>query len=75
MPSQKGSILQFNQYTNSDKMPYVIYTGLESLIEKTDGWANNPEKSWTTKIGEDIPYRYPISTIWTFNNIEHKHTL
>ena len=45
MPSHKGSILQFNQYTNSDKMPYIIYTDHESLIEKTDGCVNNPEKS------------------------------
>ena len=30
---------------NSDKMLYIIYVDLESLIEKTDGCANNPEKS------------------------------
>ena len=29
----------------SDKMLYIIYVDLESLIEKIDGCANNPEKS------------------------------
>ena len=45
MPSQKDNILQFNQYMKSDKMPYIIYPDLESLIKKTDGYVNNIEKS------------------------------
>ena len=31
--------------------------------------------SSTTKIGEHIPYGYSMSTIWTFDHIEKKHTL
>ena len=33
-PSGKYNILEFNQYMKSDKMPYIIYPGKESLIEK-----------------------------------------
>ena len=29
----------------------------------------------TTKIGEHIPRRYSMSTMWAFDNIENKHTL
>ena len=58
----------------SDKMPCIIYVDLESFIKIVDGCANNPEKSSTTKIGEDIPSEYSISTIWAFDNIENKHT-
>ena len=32
MPSEKDKILQFNQYLKSDKMSYIIYTDIESLI-------------------------------------------
>ena len=39
-------------------MPYIIYAALESLIKNTDGCANNPEKSSSTKIGEYIPCGY-----------------
>ena len=46
---EKYNILKFNQFMKSDKMLYIIYVDLESLIEKIDGCANNPEKSWTTK--------------------------
>ena len=35
----------------SDKMSYIIYADIESLITKIDGCANNPEKSSRTKKG------------------------
>ena len=55
MTSEKDKILEFKQYMKSDKMPYIIYTDIESLIRKIDGCGNNPEKSSTMKIGETIP--------------------
>ena len=57
----------------SDKIPYIIYAGIESLIRKIDECANNPEKSPTMKIGEHIPCGYSMSTIWGFDHIENKH--
>ena len=56
-----------------DKIPYIIFANIESLIEKIDGCGNNSENSSTTKIDEHIPCAYSISTIWAFNNIENKH--
>ena len=56
-------------------MPYTIYADIESLIKKIDGCANNPENSSITKIGEQIPCGYSMSTILTFDHIENKHTL
>ena len=75
MPSEKDNILEFNQYMKSDKMPYIIYADIESLIRKIDGCANNPENSSTTKIGEHIPCGYPMSIIWAFEDLKNKHTL
>ena len=34
MLSEKRNILEFNQYMKSDKMPYIIHGGIESLIKK-----------------------------------------
>ena len=44
----------------SDKMLYIIYVDIEALIKKkivikTDGRANNPGKSSTSKLDEHIP--------------------
>ena len=54
MSSERGNILEFNQYMKSQKMPYIIYDDIESLIKKIDGCANNPEKFSTVKIGKYI---------------------
>ena len=34
MPSEKDKKLEFNQYIKPDKMSYIIYAGIESLIKK-----------------------------------------
>ena len=49
MPSEKDNILELNQYMESDKMPYIVYADIESLIKKIDRCVNNPENSSTTK--------------------------
>ena len=56
-------------------MPFIIYANIESLIKKIDGSASNSENSSTTKIGEHIPCGYSMSTVWTLDHIENKHTL
>ena len=34
MPTEDNKILEFNQDLKSDKMSFIIYTDLESLIKK-----------------------------------------
>ena len=75
MLSEKGNISEFNQYMKSDKMPYITYANIESLIKIRDGCSNNPEKSSTSKLGAHIPRGYSVLTIWAFDHIENKHTL
>ena len=75
MPPGKDNILEFNQYIKSDKMPYITYADIESLIKKIDRCANNPENFSTTKIVEHIPCRYSMSTVWAFDHVENKHTI
>ena len=59
----------------SDKISYIIYADIESLIRKIDGFANNPENYSTTKIGEHITCEYSMSTISVFDHIENRLTL
>ena len=66
MPSEKDNILGMNQYVNSDKMPYIIYADIESLITKIDGCAISPESSSTTKLSEHISWWHSMSTIRLF---------
>ena len=64
MPSKETKILEINQYQKSDKATFIIYADLECIIEKIDGRKNNPEKSSTAKVNEDIPSGFLISTIF-----------
>ena len=70
MPSEKKNILEFNQYMKPHKMLCIIYTDAESLIEKIDRCANNPENSSTAKRGEQILCGDSFSTIWGFGDLK-----
>ena len=56
-----------------DKTPFTIYADLKSLIEKIDGYKNNPENSSTTNVIEHIPSGFSMSTISSFRSIGNKH--
>ena len=58
MPFKKDNVLNLNKHLKSDKMPYIIYTNLESFVKRIDGRANILEKTSTAKLGEDIPCGY-----------------
>ena len=73
MSSQNIKILEFNQYQKYDKIPFIIYVGLECIIEKIDGCKNNPEKLFATKVSEHIPLGFSMSTISTSKSIENNH--
>ena len=70
MHSEDTKIIEFNQYEKSDKAPFIIYADLECLIEKIDGCKNNPDNSFTTKVGQHIPSGFSMSTISSFKNVE-----
>ena len=73
IPSEDTEILEFNQYQKPDKAPFAIYADSEFLIEKMVGCKNNPENSFTTKVGQHIPSDLSILIILPFRNIENKH--
>ena len=54
MPSENTKILEFNQNQKYGKTPIIIYTDLECLMGKNNSCKNNPESSFTTKVGEHI---------------------
>ena len=59
MPFGKDNILKFNQYINSDKIPYFIFTGFESLIKKISIYKQS-RKVFKSKIRRAY-------SLWKFN--------
>ena len=45
IPEEDNKILKNNQGEKSMKVPFIIYAGLECLLEKMNTCHNNPEKS------------------------------
>ena len=72
IPSEDIKILEFNQCQKSDKAPSIIYADLKSLIKKVKGSKTDAGNLSTTKVGKHVIYGYSMSTIWTFDGIEHK---
>ena len=46
---EKGNTLEFNQYMKSDKMPYIIYANIKSLIKKISWMCKQPRKFFNNK--------------------------
>ena len=71
MPSEDTEILEFNQYKESDKAPFIIFEDLACILENIDGCKNNPENSLGFIF--HILSGFSISTRSSFRSIENKH--
>ena len=65
-------MLELNQYQRSHKALFIIYEDLECMIEKIDGYKNNPENSSTKKVNEHILSGFTMSTTLSFSSMENK---
>ena len=72
MPKEVNKILKYNHGDKSMKVPFTIYTDLESLLEKMNTCHNNPEKSSTTKINQHAASGYSLFTCSSFDITENK---
>ena len=73
MPSEDTKVLEFNHYQKSDKVAFIIYEDFKYIIEKIDGYKNNPQNLSTKKVIGHIPSGFSMSTISSFRSIENKH--
>ena len=72
MPEEDNKILKYNQGEKSMKVLFIIYTDLESLLEKMNICHSNPEKSSTTKINKHTPSGYSLFTHCSFDATKNK---
>ena len=72
MPTENNNIIKYNHGEKSIKLPFVIYTDLECLLEKMSTCMNNPNESSTTKINKHTPSGYSIFTSCSFDKSRNK---
>ena len=72
MPEENNKILKNNQGEKSMKVPFIIYSHLERLLEKMNPCHNNPEKLSTIKINKHSPSGYSLLTHCSFDTTKNK---
>ena len=72
MPIKGNNTIKYNHGEKSMKLPFVIYTDLECLLEKMSTCQNNPNKSSTTKINKHTPSGYSIFSYCSFDESKSK---
>ena len=55
---RKKSILKFNHYFYSEKVPFIIYADTEALIKPMDCCEPNPQNSYTKKYQKPEPISF-----------------
>ena len=53
MPKEDNKILRYNQRGKSMKVSFIIYSDLDSLLEKLSTCHSSPNKLLTTKINQN----------------------
>ena len=69
MPTKDNNTIKYNQGEKSIKLPFVIYTDLECLLEKMSTCINNSNESSTTEINKHTPSGYSIFTHCSFDKL------
>ena len=73
MPFEDTELLESHQFKKSDQVAFIIYADLECIIQEVDVCKNNPEDLFTTKLSEQIPSGFSMSTLSSFRSIENIH--
>ena len=73
MPKKDNKKLKYNYGQKTMKVPFIICTDLESLLEKINTCHNNPKKSSTSKINLHTACGYSLSTHCSFDSTKNKH--
>ena len=55
---EKDPVLKFKNYCNSEKVPFVIYADIESLIKSIQSCEPNPQSSYTKKYQKHEPISF-----------------
>ena len=72
MLSENIKLLEFN-HQKSDKEPFIIYSDIQFITEKIDGYKNNPENLSLGKVSKHIPPGFSIVTILSVKSVQNKH--
>ena len=74
MPTEKYKILKYSHGAKSLRILVAYYCDIESLIKKIDACENNPEQSYTTKVGKHETCGFSIAKKSQITDIRKKNS-
>ena len=72
MPDKDNKILKCNIGEQSFKVPFIIYSDLECLLQKISTCQNNPDKSYREKNAGHISSGYSLVTCYSFDKSKNE---
>ena len=69
MPTKAKSILKFSSVQL--KVPFVIYSDFESILEPMDTYSNDPTISHTNHVNKHTPSGFCTYSTFAYGSIEH----
>ena len=67
MPDEDNKISRYISGEQSLKVPFIIYSDFECLLQKINGCQNNPKKTYTEKKAIHRPSGYSLLTCCSFD--------
>ena len=71
MPNNENKTVKYKHSQKSKRAPFIIYSVLECLLQKTI-MINNDQNKSTIKINNHIPFGYSMYTQCSFDNTKNK---
>ena len=72
MPKEDNKTLKYNHGEKYMKVSFIIYAGVDCLLEKINTYHNSPKKSSTTKMNKHTPSGYSLFTNCSFDTTKNK---
>ena len=72
MYNKDNNTLKYNHGEKSMKVAFIIYSDMNSLLDKISTCHNNPKESSTTKINKHTPFGYSLFTYCSFDVTRNK---
>ena len=70
MPKE-GSLVKFQDGQNRFKVPLIMYTDFESILEPIEATIPNPESSYTKVIDQHIPSGFCVNSKFVCGKVEN----
>ena len=71
----KGSTIEFYDGQNQFKVPFMMYTDFEAILEPIQGPSPDPIDSYTTKVNQHIPSGWCIYSNFAYGDVKDPLTI